>query len=170
MRASAVASILARVTSMPMLRRARRWFAGWTLRRRLLVSVLALLALICVLLALVTNVLLSRYLVAQVDNRLMLTANHAIGGPPDDRREITSRPGSEGFVGPGDPPGVLYALLENGKVVSATYLNDDAAPTIKPTSVTQNAVLQTVPANNQPVSVNVPGLGNYRLVAEPGRT
>src|SRR5215813_5855095 len=170
MRASAVASILARVTNMPALNSARRWFAGWTLRRRLLVSVLALLALICVLLGLVTNVLLSRYLVAQVDNRLMLTAGHARGGPPHDRSEITSRPGSEGFVGPGDPPGVLYATLENGKVASATYLDDDADSTVKPTSADQNAVLQTIPADNQPVSREVPGLGHYRLVAESGQS
>jgi two-component system OmpR family sensor kinase len=150
---------------VPTLTRARRWFGGWTLRRRLLAVLLSLLALICVLLGLVTNILLNQYLMGQVDARLHDSAQHALhnsdGGsvaPPDND---AGRPGGGPAPGLGDAPGTLYATI-NGGVVEGTYLDGRINET---TTEAQNAALRAVPVSGRPVSRELPGLHDYRLVA-----
>jgi two-component system, OmpR family, sensor kinase len=153
--------------------RLQRWLAGWPLRRRLLAALIALLALICLILGLVTNVVLRQYLVAQVDDRLQGSAQHAVegagvrpGGPPGPGNQPVGQPGSGGFLGPGDADGTLYATITNGHVAQARYLSGRSAQT---TTAAQNARLVTVPATGSPVTRDLSGnLGDYRLVARVG--
>ncbi len=149
-----------------------RWLAGWPLRRRLLAALIALLALICLILGIVTNVFLRQYLVAQVDDRLRGSAQHALqgaGGPPGEppgAEEPGEQPGSGGFLGRGDADGTLYATISNGKVSEARYLSGRNPET---TTADQNSQLLTVPASGRPVTRDLSGdLGDYRLVAQPG--
>jgi two-component system OmpR family sensor kinase len=148
------------------------WWSRWTLRRRLLAAMIVLLALICLIVGFVTHLLLRQYLLQQVDGRLTDAAQHAMGaygGPgPHPGGDADHQPGSEGFIGPGDPDGVLYATVSGGTVTAASYL-DDRTP--DQTSDVQNATLMTVPRGD-PVTRELPGLGDYRLIAKaaPGGT
>ncbi|HEY7177486.1 MAG TPA: HAMP domain-containing sensor histidine kinase [Micromonosporaceae bacterium] len=143
--------------------------SGWTLRRRLLVAVIGLLALICLIVGIVTHAVLRQYLVAQVDGRLQDTASHAVaaangpgpGNHPPLGALSGTGPGSTEFLGRGDPAGTLYAKIVSGEVTQASYL-DDYTP--DRTNDAQNAALATI-AVGDPVSRNLPGLGDYRLVA-----
>jgi two-component system, OmpR family, sensor kinase len=153
--------------------RLQRWLTGWPLRRRLLAALIALLALICLILGIVTNVFLRQYLVAQVDDRLRASAQHALkgaggppGGPPGAAEEPGEQPGSGGFLGRGDADGTLYATITNGQVSEARYLSGRNPET---TTADQNSQLLTVPASGRPVTRDLSGdLGDYRLVAQTG--
>lgn len=153
--------------------RSQRWLAGWPLRRRLLAALIALLALICLILGIVTNVVLRQYLVAQVDDRLQASAQHAVEGPggqpgrpPGPGAQPGEQPGSVGFFGRGDADGTLYAMITNGRVAQAHYVSDRSP---QATTAEQNAQLLTVPATGGPVTRDLSGsLGDYRLVAHPG--
>jgi two-component system OmpR family sensor kinase len=131
--------------------------------------VIGLLALICLIVGTVTHVVLRQYLVAQVDGRLQDTASHAVaaangagpGNHPPPGALPGTGPGSTEFLGRGDPAGTLYAKIVGGKVTQASYL-DDYSP--DETNDAQNAALATVSVGD-PVSRDLPGLGDYRLVA-----
>jgi two-component system OmpR family sensor kinase len=149
--------------------RSRQWLAGWTLRRRLLAALIALLALICLILGIVTNVVLRQYLVAQVDSRLQGNAQHALnaedgppGNPGSGPEQPGEQPGSGAFLGRGDAPGTLYATITGGVVAQASYLS---GRTEKATTADQNTALLSVPTTGDPVTRNLPGIGDYRLVA-----
>ena len=158
--------------SAPWRLRSQRWLAGWPLRRRLLAALIALLALICLILGIVTNVVLRQYLITQVDDRLQGSAQHAVegaggrpGGPPGPGGQPGEQPGGGGFLGPGDADGTLYATITNGQVAEARYLSG-RSPEL--TTAEQNARLLSVPATGRPVTRDLSGdLGDYRLVARP---
>src|SRR4029453_19658087 len=88
----------------------RRWGpGGWSLRARLLAMVMALLAAVCVVIGVGTQVALHQYLMAQIDNQLegaqarILIQDRTRRGPP--------RPGPEGLEGlaaRGLGPGTLF--------------------------------------------------------------
>ena len=140
-----------------------RW-EGMSLRARLVAAVIALLALICLIVGVVTNVVLHQYLVQQLDGRIA-TAVQRGGlqqGPPG------------GFDNPeAPPPGTFDAMTQTPGLLTASrhgtnpwrgFHTTDGGDLL-PTSVAQNAVLAAVPATGDAVTRSVPGLGDYRLVA-----
>src|SRR5262249_40089122 len=144
-----------------------RWWSGWTLRRRLLAAVIALLALICLIVGFVTHAVLRQYLIAQVDDRLHDTAQHAMAEYTGDNHPGgvatgDHQPRSTAFLGPGDPDGTLYATISGGSVMTAAYVDDH---TPDRTSDAQNAALLTV-EDGDPVTRDLTNLGDYRLVAQ----
>ncbi|SBT41541.1 sensor histidine kinase [Micromonospora narathiwatensis] len=143
--------------------RLRGWLAGWSLRRRLVLSVVALLALVSVGIGGLTTVALRHFLVAQVDNQLT--------GDQPRRQDRRTSPFDlpqwrEGNVPLGVPPGFpqdsISAKIVNGRVVQASRLT---AANAVPLSAGEVTALTRVPADSRPHSVALDDRGDYRAVA-----
>ena len=137
-----------------------------TLRGRLLAALIALLALICLIVSSVTVLVLRRGLLGQIDDRLVATAHR-----PDQRDgDSQNQPGAP--VGPedggpapigGPPDGSLYGDLDEPRsltvIVNGRY---------QPPTTDQIAALRTVPADGRPHTVDLPVLGDFRVVVDSG--
>nr|MDT0665284.1 two-component sensor histidine kinase [Micromonospora sp. DSM 115978] len=151
----------------------RRWAPSrWTLRVRLLVALTALLAAVSVVVVVVTTVALRGYLLDQVDDRLVSTDRRAppaamlppLGMPlgPSGTAYDGRTPGEPGF-NPGQGEGTLAVWLADGEVVAAQVLRfSDGEPQPSPADV---AALSEVPVDGEAHSVDVEGLGSYRVLA-----
>lgn len=147
---------------------------GWSLRARLLLGQVALLAAVCVGIAGATELALHRYLVGELDDQLLQIAHRSsvmerrppppMGPPPPPMRP---GPGPEFLDAPGQPVGMVAAVVRSGTSVKAGALdrggNRDALSDI---AGQQLAALSDI---RRPVTRTLDGLGRYRLVAMPGR-
>ncbi|ROP44750.1 sensor histidine kinase [Pseudokineococcus lusitanus] len=150
-----------------MSRRGRR--AGrrpWTLRARLLAGLSAVLVGVLLLTGGVTLLVVDRVLVGQVDQQV--------------RSEVAQAGVGDGPPGPGGPArdqdqpdfllrglgvGSLGARVEDGQIVAATLVGNRAGPPQQQyLDADQAAPLAAVPLD-EPVTVDVPGLGEYRVAA-----
>ena len=136
----------------------RRWLSGWSLRRRLLVGVLTLLAIVCVAIGAVSTVLLRQSLFNQVDRQLSAAAQRAQGQPGHGPGR-----GPELFP-PGQGVGTVTAVVTPGQVTDAQFLGSSRVPLTDE----QTDALLTVPADGKAHTVSVPDLGDYRVVANRG--
>jgi two-component system OmpR family sensor kinase len=146
-------------------RSAARWRtpSSWTLRTRLVATLIALLALACLLVAGVTELALNRVLVHQLDARLVASAGRAQEGeqrPPP--QEIPPDDDTPRFP-PGQQTGTLSARIAGGQVVWAATLDNTGTPRGVATSLYPR--LAALPADRQPHSVTLPELGGYRVLA-----
>lgn len=136
----------------------------WSLQRRLIAGILALLALATLGIGLISTVALRSSLVAQLDEELRQTAarvEFAIGSRPADPRL--------GFA-PGLPVGSLIAFVGESGRVSAAYLDDEAQ--VQRLSQLQLRVLADATLE-QPRTIRFPGIGGeFRVLATelPGGT
>ena len=148
----------------------------WSLRLRLLIGQVVLLAIVCVGIGAVTELSLYRYLVAQLDTQLHDASQRSVrifGEPPSAPWRHHLRPfprpgpGPVFLDAPGQPVGMVAAIVGNGQAMEAGYLTTaggragltDAA----------KAQLSAIPANRTPVTRNLDGLGRYRVIAAPAR-
>ncbi|MGW0435936.1 sensor histidine kinase [Micromonospora sp. NPDC003197] len=132
--------------------------AGRSLRTRLVAAVLALLAVVCVAIGVVTTVALDNFLVDQLDQRLGTAATRA-GGPLG-----WPAPGGDGFFR-GQAAGTLTAKVEDGQLVWAATFRPDAATEQQPVPAAQRSTLLALPTDGRPRSRDLGELGDYRLVA-----
>lgn len=147
--------------------------APWTLRRRLVLSVVGLLALVSVIIGLVSVTILRASLEAQLDQQLnsAVERSRAVleGGP--------GRPGILALTAPSvtdilngraQPPGTL-ALVYAGSTITAGYTDD----TGDIHELTTPQVQQLVDGASQaaPVTIDLGGtIGSYRVVTAMTRT
>jgi two-component system, OmpR family, sensor kinase len=137
----------------------------WTLRGKLIAALVALLAVVCAVIGIVSVTTLRHQVLSQLDRQVLAastrTGNAAGGpshGPPpgDDPRGL--------FQVLGQPAGTLTAELTNGKIDFAGILRGGGEdPT--PIPSTDAATLTTVPVDNSPHSIELSGVGEYRVVA-----
>ncbi|MFV0494229.1 sensor histidine kinase [Mycobacterium sp.] len=156
-------------------RRSRRPQA-WSLRLRILVGQVVILALVCVGISAATELALRSYLLTQLDNQLDAAADRSSLLFPDrphhhhhhhPRRAVKTGPGPRFLDAPGQPAGMVAAVLGNGRTVDSGYLTgsgDRAALT--PNAQRQ---LERIATNRSPVTLNLDGLGRYRVVATVSR-
>ena len=133
-------------------------FAKGTLGRRLVVQVTVLVALVAILLSTATALATRALLLRTLDSQLDGVSSRAQRYDPGGQRG----PGSQ--LGPGQGPGSLAAVVTStgaggsGKIITpdghADDLSDDAI-----------AALGTVAASTDKQTVDLPGLGRYRVVA-----
>ena len=160
-----------------------RWTARWTLRRRLLTGVLALLAAVSAVIGVVSVVTLDQVLMDRLDVSLTTAAGRSTSA--DDRRGPGSspdaeppgldgggdgdgRPGPEFLLVPGQAEDTLGAVLADGQVQRAAVLDSTGTP--QPLTAEQTAALATAPVDGDLHTVDLGGaLGEYRLVATEGR-
>lgn len=136
---------------------------GWSLRTRLLAELLALLALVCLIVGVVTELALRDFLVNQLDARLVATSQRPGDRPP---------PGGPGPGGlpPRPPPqnpefltvGSLSAEVVDGVLTRASYVDNDGVVQQIPTeySAALLALQPATAARTMPLGE----LGEYRVL------
>ncbi|SDQ23811.1 HAMP domain-containing sensor histidine kinase [Quadrisphaera sp. DSM 44207] len=149
--------------------------ARWTLRRRLLAGVLALLAAVSAVIGVVSVVALERELLDRVDDQLTAVVDrsrNAFDRPPaagfpngtlDDAGGPPADLGLRFLLAPGQGSGTLGALVQDGAVQRAAVL--DRSGELQALTEAQATTLTAVPAGGEPRTVDLGDLGDYRLVA-----
>jgi len=147
----------------------RGWLAGRTLRGRLIAGLVALLAVACACVGLVTYLALRGFLFHQLDAQLSAAQARYVGcvqqaGGPPPRDSDDGPPPSDPHCGnliPGQAAGTFSARLVKYTVTSANI----EAGTCNLSS-TDAAVLARLPVNGRPYDRDLPSAyGEYRLVA-----
>ena len=150
-------------------KRARR---PWSLRRRLIVQLAALLALVCLVVGVVTEFALSEFLVGQQDQRLTAAADRATHGGE-------RQPWLYGDAPPPDPLRVLgqgdgtLAVVENGSGAAQGAVIDSSVgvpskrkPPFKSVPKDEVVRLLALPSDGKKRSIDLGGsLGEYRVVS-----
>ncbi|MFI2650074.1 ATP-binding protein [Micromonospora fulviviridis] len=141
--------------------------AGWSLRRRLVLSVVALLALVSIGIGGLTTIALRHFLVGEVDKQLTM-ADRRTGDvppwlrPPGDPRRANpcDQPAPEpprGF-----PPGSIALRTACGATTATVRAESGEAETVPATDI---AALAALPPDGQPRTVELGDRGDYRAVA-----
>ncbi|MBW0017798.1 MAG: HAMP domain-containing histidine kinase [Mycobacterium sp.] len=143
----------------------------WSLRLRLLVGQVIVLAVVCIGITAVTELALRHHLVAQLDSQLGGTSYRSALMYSDQprRHQHYPRPGpGPGFLdAPGQPAGMLAAVVSNGKTGDAGYLTSSG--TRDSLTDAAKAQLAGIAGSRKPLTVNLDGLGRYRVVAASSR-
>jgi two-component system OmpR family sensor kinase len=139
---------------------------GWSLRAKLVATVLGLLTLICVVFGVTTQLALRQFLLNQTDNRLTT----ALGpGPRGNQGDNQGRP-QNSWCGIGTsilPPGqngALRAQFAADQTVVAQRSDANGCAVALPTSL--YATLRAVPVDGGARTRSLGSLGDYRLVAQ----
>ncbi|MFJ4406777.1 sensor histidine kinase [Streptomyces sp. NPDC088910] len=161
--------------------RKRPWSRPWSLRRRLVASCVALVAVVCAVIGAVTIFALHDFLYGQLDGKVQDVAVRAAGphGGPGDGPEanraarlpqspLTERP--FGFLAGGGQPGETVGAIvgANGTVTRAAV---SATPSggglleADPLTARQTAAFASVPRDGKAHTLSVPGLGTYRVAS-----
>ena len=151
--------------------RGARWSPGtWSLRSRLLIGLVALLALVCLLIGAATELALRQYLVNQLDQTLQDTSRRSAmmsGMPPpppepDGRHWRHPGPGPDFLDAPGQPIGLVALVLGPGQTVNAGVLTSAAerGPMTGQASEQLSRIEPLAPAR----TTTLDGLGSYRVV------
>jgi two-component system, OmpR family, sensor kinase len=138
----------------------------WTLRSRLIASFLGLLIVLCAGIGFFTEVALSRSLTGQLDKQLSAAGGMSARDSQHQRFDPGSPRNNDAdrfLLPPGNPIGSIGAVIDDGAVAdSALQDNSNARPSLG-TDVQRR--LLTLKADGRPRSVELPGLGNYRIIA-----
>ena len=106
----------------------------WSLRARLLIGQVLLLAAVCVGIAAITELALHQYLYGQLDDQLRESAHRAAmmyGDPPPplpppwrDNRPPMARPGpGPAFLdAPGQPIGLVASIVDHGRKIGRAHV------------------------------------------------
>jgi two-component system OmpR family sensor kinase len=151
----------------------------WSLRTRLVVSAVALIAVVAAVIGTVTWIAFRTHLYGQLDRQLGAVAARAAG--PKEKVTGVQRlpeipPGRQplDFVtGGGAPVGTVGAqLADDGTITDAVASTeaepDPYGPTARRLSEAQRAALADVPRDRDQHTVELPGLGGYRVAYTHG--
>ncbi|MEU9069192.1 HAMP domain-containing sensor histidine kinase [Streptomyces sp. NPDC048306] len=145
-----------------------------TLRTRLVVASVALIAVVCAVIGTVTTVALRSHLYEQLDGQVHEVAMRVSGfkppGDPDPGGSGPHRLDLDEFVTRGpQPQGTVVAEVRDGAVVDAAFgrKDDDSTDFSGMTAVSlteaQRAELAGVPRDGRTHTVGITGLGDYRV-------
>jgi two-component system, OmpR family, sensor kinase len=148
---------------------ARRWLAGRTLRARLIAGLVALLALACGAVGVVSYAALHRFLLGRLDQQVAAASQryqacmHPPGPPGGDQ---DGRPpgrllGQPGHCGQEQAAGTFTATLDDG-VVLDHHLADGACRL----TAADTGMLAMLPANGRPHTRTLSSIGAYRLLTD----
>jgi two-component system, OmpR family, sensor kinase len=137
---------------------------NWTLRTQLIVSILGLLVLVCAGIGLFADIAVRNSLTSALDRQLTSAgANFDRDGDNHDANRIPPGVGRFGFLPPGSPIGAVGATVQGGTVVDSQLQDSNSNSQPVPTAAAQ--MLAGVPGDGEPHTINLPGLGRYRVVA-----
>ncbi|UZI30018.1 sensor histidine kinase [Streptomyces sp. VB1] len=143
----------------------------WTLRTRLVVSAVSLIAVVAAVIGSVTAIAFHSYMYGKLDDQLHSVAERA-QRPPGPGPQALREAGPLGFVGGGGQPlGTFGALLgEDGDVTASKVVEDSglrAQESAKPLTGEERSALEAAaPTTGEGArSVDLPGLGGYRVEA-----
>ncbi|MFD5984568.1 ATP-binding protein [Streptomyces cyaneofuscatus] len=145
----------------------------WTLRTRLVVSAVSLIAVVAAVIGSVTAIAFHSYMYGKLDDQLHSIAVRAERPPgPGPLPEALRDAGPLGFVGGGGQPlGTFGALVDDGGDVTASTVVEDGGlrsqESAKPLTEAQQRALESgAPAvGDDARSIDLPGLGGYRVEA-----
>ncbi|WP_369234749.1 ATP-binding protein [Streptomyces sp. R21] len=160
-----------------------------TLRTRLVVSAVTLIAVVCAVIGTVTTIALGEHLNDQLNDKVHESAMRVLG--PQDNGGKGAPPGApngsaignltptaklENFVRKGGPSQVknIAAYVENGKVSKGVISQFSSTDTVdfnmkpKTLNAAQRAALDSVPKSGVH-TVDIPGLGEYRVEYQQSR-
>jgi two-component system OmpR family sensor kinase len=147
---------------------------AWSLRLQLLVGQVVVLAIVCVGIGAVTELALYRYLVAQVDmevhdasHRSLRILSDPTPGPHRWREFPRPGPGPIFLDAPGQPVGVVAAVISDNGTIEAGYLTHAGARAAL--TDTAKSQLGAIPVDRKPVTRDLDGLGRYRIEAAHAR-
>ncbi|MFD8253154.1 ATP-binding protein [Streptomyces werraensis] len=145
-----------------------------TLRTRLVVASVTLIAVVCAVIGTVTALALRSHLYEQLDGQLREVAMRATGGPagdgprpgpPRDALDFVTRgPQMFGTVG----ATVVDGTVTEGVVSDSREVNGVRTPEAGRLTGAQLAALEDVARDRQEHTAELPGLGSYRVVYEEG--
>ncbi|MFJ6720695.1 ATP-binding protein [Streptomyces sp. NPDC091259] len=153
--------------------RRRRTRRPWSLRSRLVLAAVVLIAVVGAAIGTVTTFALRQYLVQQLDDQLRTSITMATRGPGAGK---AAREGNLGFVLAGTPPDAAGIRLdENGKVIGSARNAAVGGPEFdhrQPLTEAQTAALKKVARKAAqgrlgPHDVDLPELGGYRVLTAP---
>ncbi|MFF2508905.1 ATP-binding protein [Streptomyces sp. NPDC058067] len=134
-----------------------------SLRKRLVITAVALIAVVCAVIGTVTTIALHSYLYAQLDKQVRGASVLSMGGPGPGRQAQDLS-----FLAGPSRPGTVGAILgSGGDVTEAARSAADRDAPIVPLTGEQTTALQSVPQDGEPHSVSLPGLGDYRVSSNP---
>ncbi len=128
---------------------------SWSLRTRLLATVVGLLAVVCLLVGVATTTIAYQGQLRQLDNRLSAAGT---------RTSAAFRPSPESGSPPVQAPGTVFAHGDSGSFDTADEF-DATTGSLRELTAAQQAVLAALPVNGHAYTRTLPGLGDYRLVA-----
>lgn len=138
-----------------------------TLRTRLVVTAVGLIALVAVVIGTVTTLALHTYLYGQLDGKVDQVAHMAEGGGPESRQPgAGSRADGLAFLGLPGPGGgdTVGALVgSDGSLTEAARSDQTSLTRITELTDAQTDALASVPRDGHAHSVSLPGLGDYRV-------
>ncbi|WP_334664579.1 HAMP domain-containing sensor histidine kinase [Streptomyces cyaneofuscatus] len=145
----------------------------WTLRTRLVVSAVSLIAVVAAVIGSVTAIAFHSYMYGKLDDQLRSVAVRAERPPgPGPLPEALRDAGPLGFVGGGGQPlGTFGALVDDSGDITTSKVVEDSGlrsqESAKPlTEAQQQALEAAAPAVGADArSVELPGLGGYRVEA-----
>ncbi|MEW5808535.1 MAG: HAMP domain-containing sensor histidine kinase [Actinomycetota bacterium] len=159
---------------------------SWSLRARLLVTQVVLLAVVCAGIGLATEFALQRFLMNQLDEQVVEAARRSavifqLGPPPPPgvvppmmpppgpvpRRMLIrdEGPGPSFLNAPGQAIRTIGAIVADGKALTAGVITSEGARAAIPDAAA--AQLAALPADRRPVTIDLDGLGRYRVVSAP---
>ena len=151
--------------------------APWSLRRRLTVTTAALLVTASLVIGVISVFALRSFLVGRLDQQLTAAVNRssaAVVRENNQNQMAPNRPSRDGdrtqgaLLAPGQMAGTLVAVVSNGSNVSGGLLSEAGSiNTLSPSALTDLASVRT---GNHPASVQIPSLGEYRVLAIPAAT
>jgi two-component system OmpR family sensor kinase len=145
----------------------RRWLAARTLRGRLVAGLLALLALACAAVGLVTYLVLSHTLINQLDLQLQAAGGRYASCMEAQEDHQAQPPGTPPSCNktPGLGPGTFGARVKYGVVTNQGIINGSAH-----LSAADKAKLVRLPADGEFYTLDLDSIGgDYRVTAVPGR-
>ena len=156
-------------------RPAERTRRPWSLRSRLLVGQVLLLALACLVIGAVTELALHQYLRNQLDlqlrdaaHRSSLMSNAPPPPPPEGLRPIRHPgPGPDFLDAPGQPVGIVAAVVDRAGIVQAGRLTTNGERIAL--SETAEGQLAAIEPRRDPVTIDLDGVGDYRMQATYNR-
>ena len=148
----------------------------WSLRLRLLAGQIVVLAVVCIGISAATELALLHHLVRQLDSQLAGTSYRSSLLYPEPKRPgwrqshsyyPSPGPGPRFLDAPGQPAGMVAAVVSKSQIVDVGYLTGSG--TRAALSPTARAQLEAVAGSRKPVTVDLDGLGRYRVVGAPSR-
>ena len=161
--------------SRPALLRRLRSPRTWSLRARLLVTLVALLAFVCAGVGVGSELALHRYMNHQLNDEVAKAARRSVfvfnrglqpQTSPHPESDPTTGPGPAFLSSPGQATRTVGAVVSGGHVVSAGVITGYGnRAEVSATAANQ---LASIPTGHE-VTVDLDGLGSYRLMATPAK-
>jgi two-component system, OmpR family, sensor kinase len=142
----------------------------WTLRRRLVVVLIALLAAVAGAMGVVSTLALRGSLVGQLDSQLLAASGRAAGAPDQPGGSTPTAPAGglatggipPGLSVPGQGAGTINLFVRDGTTRSG-YI--DQAGSFRELTHAQVVALESLPTDGRPHTAHLTGLGDYRVLA-----